>query len=242
MFRETHFRSVLKAVSWRIFGTVATTALVFVFTRQLVLSLAVGAVEFISKIGLFWMHERLWDRFAWGKQRVEPAVIWFTGLPGSGKSTVADWVADQLRRRGLPVERLDGDAVRRIFPETGFTRPERDAHLRRIGFLASKLEQHGIFVVASFVSSYVESRQFVREQCASFVEVYVNTPLEECERRDPKGLYARARRGEIQNFTGVSDPYEPPPAPEVTIDTSKLSVEAAGSQVLRALPRQTERA
>ena len=239
MFRETHTRSMLKALSWRIFGTVATTALVFVFTRQLVLSLAVGAVEFLSKIALFWMHERLWDRMAWGKQRVLPAVIWFTGLPGSGKSTVADWVAEQLRRRGLPVERLDGDAVRRIFPETGFTRPERDAHLRRIGFLASKLEEHGVFVVASFVSSYADSRQFVREQCASFVEVYVNTPLEECERRDPKGLYARARRGEIANFTGVSDPYEPPPAPEVTLDTSRLSVEAAGRQVLRALPQLT---
>ncbi|HEV8612663.1 MAG TPA: adenylyl-sulfate kinase [Gemmatimonadales bacterium] len=240
MFRESHSRSVAKALSWRIFGTIVTSALVYVFTRRLVVSLAVGAVEFLSKIGLFWLHERLWDRLSWGKKRVAPAVIWLTGLPGSGKSTVADWVADQLRHRGLSVERLDGDGVRRIFPETGFTRMERDAHLRRIGYLASKLEEHGVFVVASFVSPYADSRQFVREQCSSFLEVYVSTPLEECERRDPKGLYARARRGEIANFTGVSDPYEPPPSPEVSFDTSQLSVAAAGAQVLKVLAGRQE--
>jgi len=240
MFRESHSRSVLKALSWRIFGTVVTAALVYVFTRRLVLSLAVGAVEFFSKIGLFWLHERMWDRLSWGKRRVVPAVLWFTGLPGSGKSTVADWVAGALRQRGWPVERLDGDAVRKIFPETGFSREERDAHLRRVGYLASKLEAHGVFVVASFVSPYAESRGFVRSVCNSFVEIYVSTPLEECERRDPKGLYARARRGEIANFTGVSDPYEPPPSPEVTIDTSTLSVEAAGAQVLAVLGRSPE--
>jgi adenylylsulfate kinase len=241
MFRESHSRSVAKAVSWRIFGTIVTTALVFVFTRRLVLSLAVGAVEFVAKIGLFWLHERLWDRLAWGKERIAPAVLWFTGLPASGKSTVADWVAGQLTARGLPVERLDGDAIRQIFPETGFTHDERDAHLRRIGYLASKLEAHGVFVVASFVSPYAASRRFIREVCHAFVEVYVSTPLEECERRDPKGLYARARRGEIANFTGISDPYEAPESPEVSIDTSRLSVAAAGAEVLRALARRQSR-
>jgi adenylylsulfate kinase len=241
MFRESHSRSMAKAISWRIFGTLVTAALVFVFTRQLVLSLTVGAVEFFSKIGLFWLHERLWDRLAWGKQRVAPAVLWFTGLPAAGKSTVADWVAGQLAARGLPVERLDGDAVRQIFPETGYTHDEREAHLRRIGYLASKLEAHGVFVVGSFVSPYVASRRFIRELCRSFVEVYVSTPLEECERRDPKGLYARARRGEISNFTGISDPYEAPGSPEVSIDTTHLTVEAAGTEVLRALARRSSR-
>ncbi len=238
MFRETHARSVAKALSWRLFGTLVTSALVYIFTRRLVLSLAVGGVEFVSKIGLFWLHERFWDRLRWGKERVRPSVIWFTGLPSSGKSTVADWVADQLRLRGLAVDRLDGDAVRQIFPETGFTRPERDAHLRRIGYLASKLEAHGVFVVASFVSPYADSRGFVRGLCRSFLEVHVNTPLEVCEQRDTKGLYARARRGEIDHFTGISDAYEAPESPDVVIDTTGLSCEAAGRQVLAALARR----
>ena len=238
MFRESHARSVLKAVSWRIFGTVVTSALVYLFTRRLALSLTVGGLEFLSKIGLFWVHERLWDRLPWGKERSRPAVIWFTGLPAAGKSSIAAWVAERLRRRGLPVEQLDGDAVRRIFPGTGFGRAERDEHLRRVGYLASRLEAHGVFVVASFVSPYADTRARVRELCRSFVEVYVSTPLAECERRDPKGLYARARRGEVPDFTGVSDPYEPPPAPEVEVDASRLSVEAAGGKVLEAVDRR----
>lgn len=235
MFRETHARSVAKALSWRIMGTLATAAIVFLFTRKAVLSLAVGGLEFIGKIGLFWLHERAWDRLSFGKRAPKPAVVWFTGLSGSGKSTVADWVADRLRAERVKVERLDGDSVRHIFPATGFSRQDRDEHIRRIGFLASKLEQHGVVVVASFVSPYEESRQFVRRLCGAFLEVHVSTPLEECERRDVKGLYARARRGEVTNFTGISDPYEVPSRPELTIDTSTLSVEEAGGRVLRLL-------
>lgn len=167
-----------------------------------------------------------------------PAVIWFTGLSGSGKSTVADWVAEELRRRGLPVERLDGDTVRRSFPATGFTRQDRDEHIRRVGHLAGTLEANGIFVVASFVSPYADGRASVRAVARSFVEVYVATPLEECEKRDTKGLYARARRGEIAHFTGINDPYEAPVAPEVTIDTSGESVAESGRRVLEALERR----
>ena len=160
------------------------------------------------------------------------AVVWFTGLSGSGKSTVAEWVAAELRRGGRPVEMLDGDAMRRVFPNTGFSKAERDAHIRRVGFLASRLEHHGVTVVASFVSPYRESRDFVRGLCRNFIEVYVSTPIEECERRDVKGLYAKARRGEIQEFTGVSDPYEPPITADLVLDTSRMSVEEAGRQVL----------
>ena len=238
MQRDTHTRSVAKALSWRISGTLATMALVFLFTRQLPLSLAVGGVEFFGKIGLFWLHERAWDRLRFGRQEPEPVVVWFTGLSGSGKSTIAEWLTRALRERGLRVEQLDGDSIRGIFPTTGFTREERDLHIRRVGFLASKLEQHGVFVVASFVSPYEESRQFVRGLCRSFVEVHVATPLEVCEARDVKGLYARARRGEIRNFTGIDDPYEPPARPEVVVDTAGRSVEQAGQQVLDELGRR----
>jgi adenylylsulfate kinase len=163
---------------------------------------------------------------------VRPAVLWFTGLSGAGKSTIASWVSARLRSRGFRVEELDGDRVRDIFPTTGYTRPERDLHIKRVGFLASRLEHHGVFVVASFVSPYEESRRFVRDLCCCFIEIYLATPLDVCERRDVKGLYAKARRGEIALFTGISDPYEPPANPELVIDTSTGTVAEAGTQVL----------
>ena len=160
------------------------------------------------------------------------AVLWFTGLSGSGKSTIATRVHEALVRRGVDVEYIDGDALRSVFPNTGFTREERDEHLRRTGYLASRLEAHGVTVVASFVSPYRESRDFIRKLCRDFVEIYVATPLEECERRDVKGLYARARRGEIPNFTGIDDPYEPPEHPELTLDTRAVSVDECVAAVL----------
>jgi adenylylsulfate kinase len=168
---------------------------------------------------------------AGGTLRTAP-VLWFTGLSGSGKSTIAVGVHEELVRRGAEVEYIDGDALREVFPKTGYTREEREEHLRRTGYMASRLAAHGITVVASFVSPYRESRDFIRKLCPGFVEIYVSTPLDECERRDVKGLYGRARRGEIRNFTGIDDPYEPPEQPELTLDTRSLSVEQSVAKVL----------
>jgi adenylylsulfate kinase len=164
--------------------------------------------------------------------RAPAAVLWFTGLSGSGKSTIAIRVHEELVRRGVDVEYIDGDALREVFPNTGFSRADREEHLRRTGYMASRLAEHGVTVVASFVSPYRESRDFIRKLSRNFVEIYVATPLEECERRDVKGLYARARRGEIRNFTGIDDPYEPPEHPELTLDTRALTVEQCVAQVL----------
>jgi 3'(2'), 5'-bisphosphate nucleotidase len=165
----------------------------------------------------------------------EGMVLWFTGLSGSGKSTIAREVVAALEAEGRPVEYLDGDAIRDIFPATGFTRPERDAHIRRVGWVASRLERHGVTVVASLVSPYEASRRFVRGLCRHFVEIYVATPFEECARRDVKGLYARAQAGEIRNFTGLDDPYEAPAQPELVIDTTDVSVAEAVGRVRRYL-------
>src|SRR5215216_3350301 len=162
-------------------------------------------------------------------------VLWFTGLSGSGKSTIATRVHRALVDRGRDVEYIDGDALREVFPNTGFTRAEREEHLRRTGYMASRLAAHGVTVVASFVSPYRESRDFVRRLCPEFVEIYVSTPLEECERRDVKGLYARARRGEIRHFTGIDDPFEVPEHPELVLDTRTLTVEQSVSAVLERL-------
>ncbi len=166
------------------------------------------------------------------------AVLWFTGLSGSGKSTIAARVHRELERRGVEVEYIDGDALREVFPNTGFTRAEREEHLRRTGYMASRLAAHGTTVVASLVSPYHTSRAFVCRLCPRFIEIYVATPLEECERRDVKGLYARARRGEITNFTGIDDPYEVPEHPELTLDTRALSVDQCVATVLARLGDQ----
>ena len=149
-----------------------------------------------------------------------PAVLWFTGLSGAGKSTLAEAVIRALHERAVPTELLDGDAVRALSP-TGFSRADRDAHVQRVGFLASRLEHHGVTVVCALISPYAgaRARRSVDVPARSSRSTS-RRPFEECERRDPKGLYARARRGEISSFTGVSDPYEPPSAPDLTIDTS----------------------
>jgi adenylyl-sulfate kinase len=161
------------------------------------------------------------------------AVLWFTGLSGAGKSTIAASVARELHTRGVRTEYLDGDILRQMSP-TGFSRAERDAHVKRTGFLASRLEHHGVTVVCALISPYAEARAHVRQLCRRFIEVHVATPLPECERRDTKGLYARARRGDIVHFTGIDDPYEPPEAPELVIDTTQLTLDQAVARVLDA--------
>lgn len=166
-----------------------------------------------------------------------PAVVWLTGLSGSGKSTIARALAERVQQTGARVEYLDGDTIREAFPNTGFSRADRDAHITRVGYLASRLEHHGVLVICALISPYAASRDEVRRRCRRFIEVHVSTPLDACEARDVKGLYARARRGEITQFTGIDDPYEPPPTPEVTIDTRTVSVDNAVDRILDALKR-----
>ena len=156
--------------------------------------------------------------------------MWFTGLPASGKTTIARGVAEKLKHDGYRVEVLDGDWVRRtINPDAGFTKEERRRHLIRVAWIARLLARNGVVVLCSFVSPYrdvrSEVRRIVEEEGIPFVEVYVKCSLEECIRRDPKGLYRKALRGEIPYFTGISDPYEEPLNPEIIVDTEKNSVE-----------------
>lgn len=168
-------------------------------------------------------------------KRLKPAVLWFTGLSGSGKSTISEQVFEELQERGYEVEHLDGDAIRDIFPKTGFSKADRNNHIKRVGYLASRLQAHGVFVIGSFVSPYREARDFVRELCEDFVEIYISTPLEVCEQRDVKGLYARARKGEVKQFTGIDDPYEAPENPELEIDTTDINLEEAVERVISFL-------
>ena len=162
------------------------------------------------------------------------ATIWFTGLSGAGKSTIAHLVEAELKRRGEPVEILDGDVVRtHLSRGLGFSKEDRDENIRRIGFVCNLLSKHGVFSIAAAISPYREIRDEVRTQAnGKFLEVFVECPLEECARRDVKGLYEKALRGEIQNFTGISDPYEEPLNPEVVVDTEKETVEESMAKIL----------
>jgi adenylylsulfate kinase len=162
----------------------------------------------------------------------QPAkVVWLTGLSGSGKTTLAEAVAGRLAERGVSVEVLDGDVLRALMP-TGFSRGEREAHARRVAFLASRFAHHGITTIVALVSPYRASRAFARRLCERFVEVHISTPLHVCERRDPKGLYVRARAGLLQQFTGIDDPYEAPEAPDLELDTSDIAVDTAANKLL----------
>ena len=147
--------------------------------------------------------------------------LWFTGLSGSGKSTISDVIVKEFARRGVPVEVLDGDVVRENLSKgLGFSKEDRDTNIRRIAFVADLVSKHGTPVITAAISPYREIRDEARQLMdGRFVEAYVATSLEECERRDVKGLYAKARSGEIPEFTGVSDPYEPPEDPELVVET-----------------------
>jgi adenylyl-sulfate kinase len=166
-------------------------------------------------------------------------VVWFTGLSAAGKSTIAGLVAAELERRGLVVDTLDGDVVRtHLSKGLGFSKEDRDTNIERIGWVASRLARAGAAVVVSAISPYDEARRRSRvlvERHGTFVLVHVATSLEECERRDPKGLYAKAHAGEIQEFTGVSDPYEPPTDAELTIHTEGQTPDVSASVVLAKL-------
>ena len=168
-------------------------------------------------------------------------VVWFTGLSASGKTTVANIVEPELERRGFLVEHLDGDIVRtHLSKGLGYSKEDRDANIARIGWVASRVARAGAAVVVSAISPYAVARRHARalvEPHAPFVEVYVATPLEECARRDPKGLYAAAFAGEIEDFTGVSAPYEAPTSPEVTLDTTGVSPAESAEAVIEALER-----
>jgi len=158
-------------------------------------------------------------------------VLWFTGLSGSGKSTLADKIYGRLSCDGRRVEKLDGDIMRGLFPSTGFTKQDRDEHIKRIGFVASLLERNGVIVIASFISPYRDTRRFVRNMCGNFIEVFVSASLDECEKRDVKGLYKKARAGQIENLTGINDPYEEPENAEIVVNTDSQTVENSVDQI-----------
>lgn len=157
------------------------------------------------------------------------AILWFTGLSGSGKTTIAHILEKKLRQNGYRVERLDGDGLRaELARDLGYSREDRFTHIDRAGWIAQLLAKHGIIVLASFITPYQGMREQLRKNLPTYTEVYVNCSLEECIRRDVKGLYRRALKGEISHFTGISDPFEEPVNPDIVLCTEKeTAVESA---------------
>lgn len=164
------------------------------------------------------------------------AVLWFTGIPSSGKSTIARAVYEALLARGVPAELLDGAEVRESLSRgLGFSPQDREEHLRRMGYVAKLLSRNGVIAICAAVSPYRSTRDEIRRNVTNFVEVYVECPIDVAERRDRDGWYARARRGEVAEFTGVNAPYEAPESPEVHIRSDRESVDEATSRVLGTL-------
>jgi len=163
-------------------------------------------------------------------------VVWLTGLSGAGKTTIANALAERLKSLGYKVEILDGDVVRQHFSKgLGFSKEDRIENIKRVAYVAHLLARNGIVVIVALISPYREGRNYARQLIGDFVEVYVKCPLNVLIERDVKGLYAKALRGEIQNFTGISDPYEPPENPEVVVETDKETVEESVNKIWQAL-------
>ncbi len=160
-------------------------------------------------------------------------VLWFTGLSGSGKTTLAKRIEKELKSRGIRIERLDGDVVRQsLTADLGFSKEDRDKNIQRVTFVAKLLSRNEVGVLASFISPYRATRDWVRSEVTNFIEVFVDCSLEECIRRDVKGLYVKALAGEIPEFTGVSDPYEDPLNAEITVSTDKESIEESSARII----------
>jgi adenylylsulfate kinase len=168
--------------------------------------------------------------------------LWFTGLSGAGKTTIADLVRPELEHRGLLVEWLDGDEVREHLSKgLGFSKEDRDTNIDRIGWVASRLTRHGAAVIVSAISPYKEARDKARvmvEEHGTFIEVFVDASVEECARRDVKGLYEKAFRGEIKEFTGVSDPYEAPASPEICIESEHEEPAVSARRIVQVLEQR----
>jgi adenylylsulfate kinase len=165
--------------------------------------------------------------------------VWMTGLSGSGKTTLAHQLERELTERGRSVEVLDGDVVRtHLSKGLGFSREDRDTNILRIAFVCALLTKHGAAVIGAAISPYAETRRQAREMIGNFVEVHVHCSVEEAMRRDVKGLYAKALRGEIKNFTGVNDPYEAPETPDVRVETERETVEESLAKILAVLEQR----
>ena len=271
---KSRVRHVLKTITWRLVGTIDTMFMAWLISGNPLIGLKVGGLELVTKMALYYLHERLWHRSDFGLIEVveeidqDPDItiennsnvlaqnyhigrahrnnnvghssflILFTGLSGSGKSTIANLLEIKLQDKGVNSFLLDGDNLRLgLNKDLGFSLEDRNENLRRVGEVSKLMIDAGLVTIAAFVSPLKKDREQIRKIVGenNFVEIYVNTSLEECEKRDVKGLYAKARAGEIKDFTGISSPYEAPVYPDLEIDTLTDTPEDAVEKIFNLI-------
>jgi bifunctional enzyme CysN/CysC len=179
------------------------------------------------------------DRMLAESEEKHGAVLWFTGLSGSGKSTIANQVFKRLKKMKIDCERLDGDSVRKnLTSDLGFSPEDRNENIKRVSYVAGILGRHGVIVLATFISPYFESRKIARKNAKNFVEIFVDAPLKVCEARDTKGFYKKARNGELKNFTGLGDKYEEPESPDIHLHTNSMTIKECVDEVMAYLDKK----
>ena len=237
MYKESNLRSIVKGITWRIVATGTTVIIVFFFFGRLDLAIAAGLIESVLKVAFYWGHEKIWQRVRWGRKRIKPFNLWFTGLPLAGKTTIADKVYQKMQKLDIPLERIDSRDIRELVPDVGFTREDRNRHIKRIGHLIQTLQKNSISTIASFVSPYRESRETIRNMVENNIVVYVKADVESCKKRDYKGVYKKALEGKLKNFTGISDVYEEPKNADLIIDTDKIDPDEAAEIIFHYVKR-----
>ncbi|KAA3611233.1 MAG: adenylyl-sulfate kinase [Calditrichaeota bacterium] len=233
MFKDSKLRTFLKTISWRITATTTTVIIVYIFTGQIETAIEVGLLEMVAKMFIYYVHERGWDKLKFGKVEVPSMVIWITGIPYSGKTTLGDMIAEELEKEKRKHQRLDSHTVRALFPNVGFSKDEVNSHIKRVGHLSSILEKNGIIAIASFVSPYAESRDFVRGMCKNFVEVHLESTAEFAKQFDEKGFFEKAFNGELEDVPGVTVDFEKSEKAELTFDMQKTSLEKVKKEVMK---------
>ena len=226
-------QKVIKAVTYRVYSSLITFIISLILTQNFIISISIGVLDSILKIFTYYLFVVLWLKFS--GLHAKPAVIFLTGLSGSGKTTIAKALMKKLQQKGIVPVLLDGDEIRNVIKQTGFDEQSRKNHNLNVGYMASLLESQGNFVIVSLISPYEDTRNTIRGMCKNFKEVYVSTDIKICIERDSKGLYAKAINGEIKDFTGISAPYFPPKNPEVNIDTATSTVQEAVEKILKVL-------
>jgi len=237
MYKETNKRSIVKGITWRVVATTTTIAIVYFFFDRLDLAIAAGMIETVLKVGLYWVHERAWFKVRWGRKKIEPFNLWFTGVSLSGKTTIGDLVFEELQKEQIPLERIDAKDLRDLIPNIGFTRDDRNRHMYRVGHLIKTLQNNSISTVSSFISPYRESRKAIRSMVKNNIVVYLKSDVATCQKRDYKGVYEKALSGEYQHFSGVNDVYEEPQKAEIVIDTRETSIDESVKIIVKYIKK-----